>query len=49
MRSQVAEIYQDAVAHVFGDKPIEPGHDLGDSPVIGGDNLAQILASRSFS
>ena len=43
MRSRVAEIDQHAVAHVFGDKAIEPGDDLGDGAVIRADDLAQIL------
>ncbi len=43
MGSRVAEINQDAVAHVFGDKTVEPRDHLGDSAVIGGDDLAQIL------
>jgi hypothetical protein len=43
MGSRVAEIDQDAVAHVFRDKPVELGNHRGDSAVIGGDNLPQIL------
>jgi hypothetical protein len=43
MRLRVAEINQHAVAHVFGDKAVEPDDDLGDGAVIGGDDLAQIL------
>ena len=43
MRPRVAEIDQHAVAHVFGDKAVEAGDDLGDGAVIGGDDLAQIL------
>jgi hypothetical protein len=39
MRSRVAEIDQHAVAHLLGDKAIEPGNDA----VIHGDDLAQIL------
>ena len=42
MCSRVAEIDQDAVAHVFGDKPVEPRDDLG-GVVIRADDLAQIL------
>ena len=42
MGSRVAEIDQDAVAHVFGDKPVEPRDDLG-GVVIRADDLAQIL------
>jgi hypothetical protein len=51
MRSRVAEIHQNAVAHVFRDKSIEPGDNLGNGAVIGADDLAQILgieARREF-
>jgi len=40
MCSRVTEIDQHAVAHVVGNKPIEPGDNLGDGAVIGGDDLA---------
>ena len=43
MRPRVAEIDQDAVAHVLGDKAVEPGNDLGDGLVISGDDLAKIF------
>jgi hypothetical protein len=43
MRSRVAKIDQDAVAHILGDKAIEPGDHLGDGAVIRGNDLAQIL------
>jgi hypothetical protein len=43
VRSRVAEIDEYAVAHVLGDKAIEPGDGLGDRAVIRGDDLAQIL------
>ena len=43
MRLRIAEIDQHPVAHVFGDKAVEPGDHLGDGAVIGGDDLAQIL------
>jgi len=43
MRLRVAEIDENAVAHVFGDKAVEPGNDLGDRAVIRADDLAQIL------
>jgi hypothetical protein len=43
MRARVAEIDQDAVAHILSDKAVEPGDDPGDRAVIGGDDLAQIL------
>ena len=47
MRSRVAEIDQDSIAHVLGDKPIEPGDHLGGGTVIRGDDLAQILGIES--
>src|SRR5580704_2373119 len=40
MRLRVAEIDQDAVAHVPGDQAIEPGDDFGDGAVIRADDLA---------
>ena len=43
MRARVAEIDQDAVAHVLGDKAIEAPDDIGDGPMIRGDDLAQIF------
>jgi hypothetical protein len=43
MGLRVAEIHQDAVAHIPGDKAAGPGDYFGDSAVIGGDHLAQIL------
>ena len=43
MRSRVAEINENAVAHVLGDKAVEPGDHLCDGAVIRGDDLAQIL------
>ena len=43
MRSRVAQIGQYAVAHVLGDETIEPGDDLGDDAIIGGDDFAQFL------
>ena len=43
MRSRVAEIDENAVAHVLGDKAIEPGDDFGDRAMICSDDLAQIL------
>ena len=43
MRPRVAEIDQDAVAHVLRDKAVEPPDDFGDGAVISGDDLAQIL------
>jgi hypothetical protein len=43
MRSGVAEIDQNTVAHIFGDKAIKSGDHLGNRTVIGADYLAQIL------
>jgi hypothetical protein len=43
MRSGVAEIDEHAVAHVLGDKAVEPGDDRGGRTMICGDDLAQIL------
>jgi hypothetical protein len=43
MRPRVTEINEHAIAHVLGDRAVEPGDDLGDRTVIGGDDLAQIL------
>jgi hypothetical protein len=43
MRLWVAEIDQYAVAHVPGDEAVEPGDNFGDSAVIRGDHVTQIL------
>src|SRR5215467_837777 len=43
MRSRVAEIDQNAVAHVPTDEAVELGDHPGDGPVICGDDLAQIF------
>jgi hypothetical protein len=43
MRSRVAEIDQNAIAHVLGDKAVEAPDDVGDGAVIRGNDLAQIL------
>jgi hypothetical protein len=40
MRPRIAEIDQHHVAHVLGDKAVEPGDGLGDGTVIGGDDFA---------
>ena len=42
MRSRIAEINRHAVAHILADKAVEPGGDLGDGLMKGGDDLAQI-------
>ena len=43
VRLRVAEIGQNAIAHIPGDKAIEPGDDLCHGTMIGGDDLAIIL------
>jgi hypothetical protein len=43
MRPRVAEIGQNALTHVLDNSAIEPGNDVGNGVVIGGDDLAQIL------
>src|SRR5439155_4007109 len=46
MRTRVAEIDQDAVAQVFCDKPLQVLDYVGDSAVMRGDDLAQILGFK---
>jgi hypothetical protein len=43
MRLRIAEIDQDAVAHVLGDKAGEAADRVGDGAVVVADQLAQIL------
>jgi hypothetical protein len=43
MRLGITEIDKHPIAHVLGDKTIEPADRVGDAPVISADNLAQIL------
>jgi hypothetical protein len=43
MGSRVAEIGEHAVAHVFRDKPVGAPDDIGNSAVVGSNDLAQIL------
>ena len=43
VRSRVAEIDENTVPHVLGDKPVEAPDDIGNGAVIGGDDLVQIL------
>src|ERR1035437_9354099 len=43
MRMRIAEINEDAVAHIFGDEPVEAAHDLSDTFLIARDDLAQVL------
>src|SRR5204862_5463947 len=52
MRLRIAEINENAVAHVPGDEAIEPGDDFADGAVISADDLTQILGiepSRELS
>jgi len=42
-----AEIDQDAVAHVLGNKAFEPLYRLGDAPIISTDHLAQVLRVKT--
>src|SRR5215472_2128374 len=46
MSSRVAEIDEHAVAHVPGNKPLESTDDIGDGPMICGNDLAQILGIK---
>ena len=43
MRSRVAEINQNAITHILGDKAVEAPDDICGGAVIRGDDLAQIL------
>jgi hypothetical protein len=43
MRLRIAEIDEDAVAHVFGDEPVVATDKLGDPNMIGTDHFAQVL------
>ena len=43
VRLRVAKINEHAIAHIFGDKAREPGDRVGDTAVVGADQLAQIL------
>ena len=43
LRLRIAEIGEDAVAHILGDIAPEPGDHLGDGGVIGPEHLAQIF------
>lgn len=42
-RQRIAEIDQDPIAHVFGDKAVEAADRGGDAAMIGADHIAQIL------
>jgi hypothetical protein len=43
MRLRIAEIDQDAVAHILGDKAVQVADRLGDSAVVVADQLTQIF------
>src|SRR5581483_6524159 len=43
MSLRIAEIDENAVTHVFGDESAEAAHGLGDAPLVGRNNLAQVL------
>src|SRR5215472_7510802 len=43
MRSRIAEIDENTVAHVFRDKAVERVDSVGDHATIGGDDLTQIF------
>jgi hypothetical protein len=43
MRLGIAEIDQHAIAHIFGDKTAKAGGSVGNTAMIGADDLAQIL------
>jgi hypothetical protein len=47
VRSRIAEIDQDAIAHVFGDKALEPGDDPGDRTVLRGNDLPRLCFSST--
>jgi hypothetical protein len=48
MRSRVAQIDQDAVAHVFGDQPVEASDDIGNDAMISSDDFAIILGIETW-
>ena len=43
VRLRVAEVHQHPIAHVLGDKPVEAGDRIGDTAMIGADDLAHVL------
>ena len=43
MGSRISEIGQHPVAHIFGDEALEASDNLGDSAMVGADDVAQIL------
>ena len=43
MRCRIAEVNQHTVAHISGDEAPEAAHGLGDAPLIGRNDLAQVL------
>ena len=48
MRLGVAEIDQHAVAHILGDKAAKAGDGVGDTAMVGADDLAQILGIEAL-
>ena len=43
VRLQVAEISEHPVAHIFGDKSVEPDDRLGDGAVISSEDVAEVF------
>jgi hypothetical protein len=43
VREGIAEVHEHSVAHVFGYKPVEAAHRLGDGFLIGRDDLTQVF------
>jgi hypothetical protein len=43
MRTRIAEIDQDPIAHISRNETLEALHDFGDSMMIGADKVPQIL------
>jgi hypothetical protein len=40
---RVAKVREHAVAHVFGDKPVESSNDVCDTRLVGRDHFAQVF------
>jgi hypothetical protein len=43
VRLRIAEVHEDAVAHVFGDEPIKAAHSVGHAFLIGRDYLPEVF------
>src|ERR1700741_1194558 len=43
----IAEVHEDAVAHVLRYEPAEPAHRLRDALLIGGDHLAEVFRGHA--